>query len=107
MSSENLTRTEARERAAFLATDTYDIRLDLTKGPETFLTETTLRFTASEARETFVDLIAKQVHEIELNGELLPDPASRFDGARVKLPALAEGANTVRILARRHLHEHR
>ncbi|MCT2178509.1 aminopeptidase N [Brachybacterium muris] len=99
MSSENLTRTEARERAAFLATDTYDIRLDLTKGPETFLTETTLRFTASEARETFVDLIAKQVHEIELNGELLPDPASRFDGARVKLPALAEGANTVRILA--------
>lgn len=99
MSSENLTRTEARERAAFLATDTYDIRLDLTKGPETFLTETTLRFTASEARETFVDLIAKQVHEIELNGELLPDPASRFDGARVKLPALAEGENTVRILA--------
>lgn len=99
MSSENLTRTEARERAAFLATDTYDIRLDLTKGPETFLTETTLRFTASEARETFVDLIAKQVHQIELNGELLPDPASRFDGARVKLPALAKGQNTVRILA--------
>ncbi|PZP15454.1 MAG: aminopeptidase N [Brachybacterium faecium] len=99
MSSENLTRTEARDRAAFLATDTYDIRLDLTQGPETFLTETTLRFTASEARETFVDLIAKQVHEIELNGELLPDPASRFDGARVKLPALAKGQNTVRILA--------
>ena len=99
MSSENLTRTEARDRAAFLATDTYDIRLDLTQGPETFLTETTLRFTASEARETFVDLIAKQVHEIELNGELLEDPASRFDGARVKLPALAKGQNTVRILA--------
>lgn len=99
MSSENLTRTEARERAAFLTTDSYDIRLDLTQGPETFLTETTLRFTASEARETFVDLIAKRVHEIELNGELLRDAASRFDGARVKLPALTVGENTVRILA--------
>ncbi|MCT1775568.1 aminopeptidase N [Brachybacterium sp. p3-SID957] len=99
MSSENLTRTEARRRAAFLTTDSYDIRLDLTQGPETFLTETTLRFTASEARETFVDLIAKRVHEIELNGELLSDAASRFDGARVKLPALTEGENTVRILA--------
>ena len=99
MSSENLTRTEARRRAAFLTTDSYDIRLDLTQGPETFLTETTLRFTASEARETFVDLIAKRVHEIELNGELLRDAASRFDGARVKLPALTEGENTVRILA--------
>ncbi|MFQ6483796.1 aminopeptidase N [Brachybacterium epidermidis] len=99
MSSENLTRTEARRRAAFLTTDSYDIRLDLTQGPETFLTETTLRFTASEACETFVDLIAKRVHEIELNGELLRDAASRFDGARVKLPALTEGENTVRILA--------
>lgn len=99
MSSENLTRTEARERASFLSTDSYEIRLDLTQGPETFLTETTLRFTASESRETFVDLIGAQVREIELNGELLEDPASRFDGARVQLPALVEGQNTVRILA--------
>ncbi|WP_193104315.1 aminopeptidase N [Brachybacterium sp. FME24] len=99
MASENLTRNEARSRASFLSTDSYDIRLDLTTGPETFRTETTIRFSASEARETFVDLIAKTVQEVELNGELLPDPASRFDGARVRLPALAEGENVVRILA--------
>ena len=99
MSPENLTRDEARGRASFLNTDSYDIRLDLTTGPETFRTETTIRFSSSSAQETFVDLIARTVHEIELNGEQLADPASRFDGARVRLPALAEGENAVRILA--------
>ncbi|MCL6421968.1 aminopeptidase N [Brachybacterium sp. JHP9] len=97
--TENLTRDEARERASFLATDTYDVRLDLTTSETTFLTETTIRFRSSAARETFVDLIAPAVREIELNGELLEDPASRFDGARVQLPALVEGENVVRILA--------
>ena len=99
MSSENLTRDEARSRASFLSTDSYEIRLDLTTDERTFLTETTLRFSAAEARPTFVDLIAESVQEIELNGELLADPASRFDGARVQLPALAEGENSLRILA--------
>src|SRR5699024_8125926 len=99
MASENLTRDEARSRASFLSTDSYDIRLDLTTDERTFRTETTLRFSSTEARPTFVDLIAQSVEEIELNGELLTDPASRFDGARVQLPELAEGANTLRILA--------
>ena len=99
MSTENLTRDEARERATFLSTDAYEIRLDLTTGPTTFLTETTIHFSSTEERETFLDLIAERVHEIELNGELLSDPASRFDGARVSLPALRVGENTVRVLA--------
>ncbi|MCS6712507.1 aminopeptidase N [Brachybacterium sp. EF45031] len=99
MSTENLTRDEARERASFLSTQAYDVRLDLTTGPTTFRTETTIRFTSTEARGTFVDLLAPAVHEIELNGELLEDPASRFDGARVTLPELVVGPNEVRILA--------
>ncbi|MFC0675727.1 aminopeptidase N [Brachybacterium hainanense] len=99
MSSENLTRDEARDRASFLQTDAYDVRLDLTTGPTTFRTESTIRFTSTQARSTFVDLIAPAIHEIELNGVLLEDPASRFDGARVQLPELAIGENTVRILA--------
>ncbi|MEE1619242.1 aminopeptidase N [Brachybacterium sp. J153] len=99
MSSENLTRDEARSRASFLSTDSYEIRLDLTTDERTFLTETTLRFRSSSTEETFLDLIAEEVTEIELNGELLEDPASRFDGARVHLPAVREGENTVRILA--------
>ncbi|MDO5662245.1 MAG: aminopeptidase N, partial [Brachybacterium sp.] len=96
---ENLTRDEARERATFLAMDHYDVVLDLTTGPATFRTETTIRFRSTEARTTFVDLIAPTVHEIELNGELLEDPATRFDGARVQLPELQVGENVVRILA--------
>ena len=99
MSTENLTRDEAQDRASFLATDTYDVRLDLTQGERTFRTESTIRVTSTEARPTFVDLIAPAVHEIELNGVLLEDPASRFDGARVQLPELVVGENTVRILA--------
>jgi aminopeptidase N len=97
--SENLTRDEARERASFLSTQSYDVHLDLTTGPATFVTETTIRFSSSEARGTFVDLIAPRVREIELNGELLEDPEDRFDGARVTLPELTVGENTVRILA--------
>lgn len=97
--TENLTRDEAAERSSFLSTDSYDVRLDLTTGEKTFRSESTIRVTARQARETFVDLIAPQVLEIELNGELLADPASRFDGARVQLPTLREGENTVRILA--------
>ncbi|WP_058235451.1 aminopeptidase N [Devriesea agamarum] len=97
--TENLQRAEAQERASFLATDSYDVRLDLTTGPTTFRTETTIRFTASAARETFVDLIAPAVHEIELNGDVLPNPAERFDGARISLPAVREGENVVRVLA--------
>ena len=97
--NENLTRDEARERASFLSTSSYDVKLDLTQGPTTFRTETTIRFASTQARATFVDLIAPTVHEIELNGELLDDPAARFDGARVLLPTLREGENTVRILA--------
>ncbi|MGO1285439.1 MAG: aminopeptidase N, partial [Brachybacterium sp.] len=99
MSSENLTRDEARSRASFLSTDSYEIRLDLTTDERTFLTETTLRFSSTSAQSTFIDLIAQDVQEIELNGELLSDPSSRFDGARVSLPSLVEGENTLRVLA--------
>ncbi len=97
--TENLTRAEAAERSSFLTTTRYEVALNLTTGPTTFLTETTIHVIASEARPVFVDLIAPEVLEIELNGTLLEDPASRFDGARVQLPELAVGANTVRITA--------
>src|SRR5690625_2765484 len=99
MASENLTRDEARERASFLTVDSYAIRLDLTTGPETFRTETTLRLASTQARETFVDLIAASAEAIEVSGELLGDPAGRFGGARVRRPALPEGENTARIQA--------
>jgi aminopeptidase N len=93
----NLTRDEARERAELLSVRDYDVALDLTTGPTTFRTRTTVSFTASEGGgSTFIDLIASSVEHISLNGESL-DPATHFDGLRVQLPALRSGANALTI----------
>jgi len=93
----NLTRDEAQERADLLSVATYDVALDLTTGPTTFRTRSTIDFTATQAdASTFIDLIAASVEQITLNGESL-DPATHFDGVRVKLPALRSGANNLTI----------
>ena len=85
----NLTREEARERARTVSVSSYDVELDLTTGPETFRSTTTVRFTSSDAGgSTFLDLVAPHVHEIVLNGQQL-DPAQHADGTRVTLPSLA------------------
>ncbi|HET8602091.1 MAG TPA: aminopeptidase N [Segeticoccus sp.] len=88
MPGKNLTRAEARERADLLTVDSYEVALDLTTGPTTFRTTTTVRFAAAEeGAESFLDLLADSVRSITLNGEAL-DPATHFDGARVRLPGL-------------------
>src|SRR5450631_2243133 len=93
----NLTRDEARERADLLSVAAYDVALDLTTGPGTFRTQSTVDFSAAqEGGSTFIDLIAASVEQITLNGESL-DPATHFDGVRVQLPALRSGANNLRI----------
>jgi len=93
----NLTRDEARERADLLSVSTYDVALDLTTGPTSFRTRSAVTFTAlQEGAGTFIDLIAASVEQITLNGESL-DPAKHFDGARVDLPWLRAGANTLSI----------
>jgi aminopeptidase N len=93
----NLTRDEARIRADLLTVATYDVALDLTTGPTTFRTRSTVGFTAAEqGASTFIDLIAASVQEITLNGESL-DPATHFDGLRVQLPALRSGANSLTV----------
>ncbi|MEP7191565.1 MAG: M1 family aminopeptidase, partial [Actinomycetota bacterium] len=97
MPGKNLTRDEARERAALLSVATYDVALDLTTGPVSFQTRSTVDFTTDqEGAGTFIDLIAASVEQITLNGESL-DPATHFDGVRVELPALRAGANTLTI----------
>lgn len=94
MPAENLTRAEARERAATVATQSYDVTLDLTTGPTTFTSRTVLRFTATPGASTFVDLIAPAVHEITLNGRTL-DPAQVFADSRIALSDLAESNELV------------
>jgi aminopeptidase N len=93
----NLTRDEAGDRAGRLDVGTYTVELDLTSDGPTYLSTTVIGFTAADAGESFVDLIAPEVTELTLNGRSL-DPATHFDGTRIKLPAL-ENSNTLRVVA--------
>ncbi|GCD37612.1 aminopeptidase [Streptomyces chrestomyceticus JCM 4735] len=95
MPGENLTRDEARERAALLSVDGYDVALDLRsavlegEAARTFRSRTTLRFRCAEpGAATFADLVAPAVTAVTLNGREL-DPAEVFDGTRVALADLA------------------
>jgi len=85
---ENLTRVEAQERRAIVDTHSYAVELDLTKGAEIFGSRTLVRFSATEGADTFIDLIARHVHAITLNGRSL-DPAKVFADSRIALTDLA------------------
>ncbi|MFI7415201.1 aminopeptidase N [Streptomyces sp. NPDC049627] len=99
MPGENLSRDEARERAALLSVDGYDVSLDVRSAvgdadsesgaPRTFRSVTTIRFRCAEPGATsFADLIAPSVTAVSLNGKDL-DPSEVFDGARITLEDLA------------------
>ena len=87
MPGENLTRVEAQERAALIRTYNYEVALDLTTGPETFRSRTTVRFGAADGTSTFIDAITRTVHSVTLNGVEL-DPATVSDGVRIQLDGL-------------------
>ncbi|QOV38302.1 aminopeptidase N [Streptomyces ferrugineus] len=99
MPGENLSRDEARERAALLAVDGYDVSLDVRSAlgdgddqsgaARTFRSVTTVRFRCAEPGATsFADLIAPSVTAVSLNGRDL-DPSEVFDGSRITLEDLA------------------
>jgi aminopeptidase N len=96
---ENLSRDEARERAALLSVDGYEVSLDVRSaigagdgedaGPRTFRSVTTIRFRCNEpGASSFADLIAPSVTAVSLNGRDL-DPSEVFDGSRIVLEDLA------------------
>ncbi|RKE21625.1 aminopeptidase N [Streptomyces sp. TLI_171] len=99
MPGTNLTREEARTRAALLHVDAYEIELDLSSAREggTFRSTTVVRFTATETgASTFIDLVAPAVSEIVLNGS--PLPLENFADSRIALPGLA-AENELRVVA--------
>jgi aminopeptidase N len=85
----NLTRDEARERAALISGVTYQVELDLTGGDTTFRSVSTIRFECAQpGAGTFLNLAAPEVRSITLNGSgISPDDA--FDGERVAVGGLA------------------
>ncbi|MFI8945259.1 aminopeptidase N [Streptomyces sp. NPDC053750] len=97
MPGENLSRDEARERAALLSVDGYEVSLDVRSatgeaevaGPRTFRSVTTIRFRCNEpGASSFADLVAPSVTAVSLNGRDL-DPSEVFDGSRIVLEDLA------------------
>ncbi|MFK4850737.1 aminopeptidase N [Microbacterium sp. ZW T6_19] len=87
MPGENLTRIEAQERRDVIDTQSYEVALDLTKGAEVFGSRSVVRFTATPESFTFIDLIAREVREISLNGEQL-DPNEVYADSRIALTGL-------------------
>ncbi|WP_028926390.1 aminopeptidase N [Pseudonocardia acaciae] len=110
MAAPNLTRTAAEQRAALLtvpgSTIDYDIELDLTDGAgrpgtETFASTTTVRFAcARPGADSWIDLVAADVHSAVLNGTELDVSGYREEDG-IALPNLAERNElTVRATAR-------
>ncbi len=103
MAPPNLTRTDAERRAALLSVDDYAIELDLTDGggkpgDATFATTSTVRFRCAEpGADSWIDLVAAEVHSATLNGEPLEVSGYREDDG-IALPALA-AQNELRIEA--------
>jgi len=86
--SSNLTRDEARARAALIDVSSYQVDLDLTGGDERFSATSEIRFSCGSAgASTFVDLIAPAVRRILLNGTQVPLDA--FTGERIALTGLS------------------
>ena len=92
-----LTRDEARERARLLDVHQYAVDLDLTRGEEVFGSTTTVRFTAREAGDTFVEVRPRTLHRAVLDGRDL-DTAALADG-RLPLTGLEAGEHELRVEA--------
>ncbi|MFJ4678281.1 aminopeptidase N [Kitasatospora sp. NPDC088783] len=93
MPGKNLSREEARDRAAIIRVESYRVHLDVSAaadpGRPTFRSTTRISFDCAEpGTSSFADLLAPEVVSVELNGLPL-DPAEVFDGTRVALPVLA------------------
>jgi aminopeptidase N len=93
----NLTRAEARERAALIDVESYEVSLDLTRGEKVFGSTTAVKFTAKPGSSTFIDAVTHAVHSVSLNGREL-DPAEVSDGVRIQLPEL-EAENHLLVVA--------
>jgi aminopeptidase N len=91
--NENLTRREAADRSELIGVESYDVLLDLSAAAdpavESFGSTTTVRFTAEEGAQSFLDFVAHSVESVTLNGEEL-DPDDVVEGSRLRLPSLAE-----------------
>ena len=98
MSIAEITRDQTIERAKLLNTVSYDVSVDLTGGDEVFGSRSVITFNCTTpGASTYVDLIAREVREIVLNGAAI-EPAAAWADGRITLPGLLEH-NELRIVA--------
>ncbi|HEX6335811.1 MAG TPA: aminopeptidase N [Jiangellaceae bacterium] len=83
-----LTHAEATERTGLIEVRGYEVELDLTTGPETFASSSTIRFAARPDSSTFVEIDAPRVRSARLNRREL-DLATALDGDRIAVGGLA------------------
>ena len=89
----NLTRAEAKLRSESIKVNSYDVELDLTTGPETFIARTTINFSGLKVgASTFIDAVGKSVISATLNGAAVD--TANYDGESIHLHAIAE-SNTL------------
>lgn len=95
MPGTNLTREEAQQRAATIATQSYVVELDLSGDSEQrFTSTTTVSFSATPGSSTFVDLVDGELSSMVLNGREL-DPGVYTD-SRIHLDGL-DSHNVLRV----------
>jgi aminopeptidase N len=96
----NLTRDQAKQRAALLDVGSYDIELDLTDGrggpgEKTFESNTRIRFSSKRSGErSWVDIVAEGIRSATLNDAVL-DVSSYVEDNGIGLPELAESNELV------------
>lgn len=102
MVQSSLTRAEATTRAEQIRVASYDVTVDLSGALDpaqtTFGSQVTVRFTAEDGAETFIDFIHDSISLVELNGDEL-DVDDIVEGSRIRLPEL-EGANELTVVGR-------
>lgn len=96
MPGQNLTKAEAHTRSTQLSQVNYLVKLFLNPEGETFQSLTRIEFQASAGASTFVDLIAKEVKQVRLNGKDL-DPKVWQD-SRLELKDL-QAENSLEVAA--------
>ena len=85
----NISRAEAQERSKHLAVSSYDVTIDVTKGSETFIARSEVRFTCTtEGYRSFIDAVGKRIISATLNGQ--PVDTSSYDGETLFISDLAK-----------------
>lgn len=95
MPGRNLTREQAARRSALLQVQSYEVTLDLVRNGRTFMSTSRITFTAEPGGTTHLDLVARRVREVELNGTVLDVTDVVTDGQVELGPLAADNVVTV------------